>query len=129
MQQFEVFWKVLENLLRNDCDGNHFQERTQVIVFFYQFSEHLFMVASQHWTKRIPLNDNIVWCKYSKVIKDLSKSGSFFLIKCPEILRERDFFYFLYAQTLRIFWNVFLSKKTPWNLKGFFVKISPLRIS
>ena len=30
-----------------------------------------------------------------------------FLVKCPEILR-REIFYSLYAQTLRIFWNVFL---------------------
>ena len=48
MQQFEAFWKLLENLQGNDCDGNHVQERTQVSE---SFSEHLFMVASKHWTE------------------------------------------------------------------------------
>ena len=61
--------------------------------------------------KRIPLNDNIVCSKYFRVIKDLPKSGSFFLLNAPKYLGAR-LFYSLYAQTLRIFWNVFLSKKT-----------------
>ena len=36
--------------------------------------------------KRIPLNDNIVWSKNSRVIKDLSESGSFFLSNIPRCL-------------------------------------------
>ena len=60
--------------------------------------------------KRIPLNDNIVWCKRSRVIKDLSKSGSFFLLNASKYLDAR-LFYSFYAETLCIFWNVFLSRK------------------
>ena len=36
--------------------------------------------------KRITLNDNIVWCKNSSVVKDLSNSGSFFLLSFPKYL-------------------------------------------
>ena len=61
--------------------------------------------------KWIPLNDNIVWCKYTRVIKNFSKSGSFFLLNAQKHLGVGPF-YSLYTQTLRIFWNVFLSKKT-----------------
>ena len=92
MQHFEVFWKLLENLQENDCDGNHFWQSlsyskwTQIKAYFYQFSKLLFMFASKHWKKRFPLNDNIVWCKYSRVIKDFSKSGSFFLLNAPKDL-------------------------------------------
>ena len=54
MQQFDVFRKLLENLQGSDCDGNHIQESlsysklTQVRASFYQFSAHLFLVASKH---------------------------------------------------------------------------------
>ena len=51
------FWKLLENLQGNDCDGNYFQESlnyskwTQVRESFYQFFKYLFMIASKHWTE------------------------------------------------------------------------------
>ena len=64
--------------------------------------------------KRIPLNDNIVWCKYSRAIKDFSKSGSYFLLNIPKYLGAR-LFYSLYAQTLRVLWNVFFYKKKSWK--------------
>ena len=50
------------------------------------------------------LNDNIIWCKYSRVITDLKKSESFFLLSAPKYLGTR-------LEILRIFWNVILSKK------------------
>ena len=62
--------------------------------------------------KRIPLNDNIVWCNYSRVIRDLSKKGSFFLLNALKYLGAR-LFYSIYVQKLLIFKNVFLSKKIP----------------
>ena len=46
--------KLSGNLQGSDCDGNHFKEslsyskRTHVRPPFYQFSKHLFMVASKH---------------------------------------------------------------------------------
>ena len=64
-------------------------------------------------------NDIIVWCKYSTVIKDFSKSGSFSLLNAP-IYKELDFF-ILSTRTLRIFWNVFFSKKFV-ELKSFLCK-------
>ena len=57
MEQLDVFWKLPENLLENVCDEKHFYESlsysnwTQVRASFYQFSEHLFMVASKQWTE------------------------------------------------------------------------------
>ena len=68
MQQFDVFWKLLENV--------HENVDSVTGVSFYQLSEHLFMAGSK---KRIPSDDNIVWCKNFWVIKDLSNGGSFFL--------------------------------------------------
>ena len=106
MQQFDVFWKLLENFQGNDCDENHFQERIQVWVPFYQFSEYLFIVASKHWIERIPLNDNIVWYSHQRFVK----KWKFFLLNAPKYLGTR-LLHSLYVQTLRIFWNVFLSKK------------------
>ena len=35
--------------------------------------------------KRISLNDNIVWCKNSRVVKDLSNSGTFILFNVPKL--------------------------------------------
>ena len=85
MQQFEFFWKLLENL-RVDY-VYYFQQSlsslkwTQLRASFYQFSELIFIVTSKHWTETHSLNDKIiVWCKYSRVIKDLSKGGSIFLL-------------------------------------------------
>ena len=113
---------------------NHFYESlsyskwTQVRASFYQFSEHLFIVASKHWTE----TQSFEWyhClvqilqSHQKSIKKLK----LFLLNAPKYFGARPF-YSLYAQTLRVFWNVFLSKKNPWNLKVLFVKVSPLRIS
>ena len=45
---------------------------------------------------------NIVWCKYSRVIKDLSKGGSFFLLNAPKKLRCETFF-ILAARKLYVF--------------------------
>ena len=78
--------------------------------FFISFPNTSLWLLPNIEQKRIPLNDNIVWCKYSRVIKDLSKSGSFFLLNSPKYLGAR-IFYSLYVQTLLIFWNVYFSKK------------------
>ena len=84
-------------------------------VFLSVFRNFLWLLPNiQH--KRITLNDSIVWCKYSRVIKDLSKSGNFFLLNAAKYFGARSFYSF-YGQTLSIFWNVFLSKKTPVKLK------------
>ena len=50
---------------------------TQVSSSFYQFSKHLFVVPSKHSRET---HDNIVWCKYSRVVKYLTKNESFFLL-------------------------------------------------
>ena len=71
-------------------------------------------------------NDIIVWCKYSTVIKDFSKSGSFSLLNAP-IYRSQIFLFSL--RELYVFFKMYSSQKNSWNLKAFFVKISPLRIS
>ena len=55
----------------------------------------------------------VAWCKNSRVIKDLSKSGSFYLLSVP-------------AHFSRIF-EKYSSQKNPKNWKSFFVKISFLR--
>ena len=41
--------------------------------------------------KCIPLNDNIIWCKDSRIIKDLSNSGRFFLLGVPKYLITKLF--------------------------------------
>ena len=48
--------------------------------------------------KRIPLNDNIVWCKKSSATKDLSKCGNIFWLNAPKYFGTK-LFYSLYAQT------------------------------
>ena len=106
MQQFDVFWKLLENLRGNVCEWDHFKES---FSSFYQFSEHLFMVASKIEQKHIPLNDNIVWCKYSRAIKNLSKKGSFFLLNAPKYLGAR--FFTLSTRKLYVFSEMYSSQK------------------
>ena len=64
----------------------------------YQISEHLFMVASKHWKKDIPLDGDIVWCKNSIVFKYLAKSCDFFLLGAAKYLLAANFFYSLFAQ-------------------------------
>ena len=98
---------VMETIFKN---VQVIQKRTQVSGPFYQFSKHFVMVVPNTDQKRIPMNDNIAWCKYSRVSKDLLKRGSFFLLNAPKYLDAR-LFYSFYPQTLRIFWNVFLSRK------------------
>ena len=52
----QSFWKLLENLWGNACDGDHldyldrfiFSKWIQIRAFFYQFSKHLFIVASKY---------------------------------------------------------------------------------
>ena len=84
----------------------------------------------QTLNRNIPLNYDIVWWKYSRVIKDLSKIGSkkwkLFLTECTEILRRRTFLFSLYAN-FTYFLKYIPLKKNPWNLRGFFVKTSPHR--
>ena len=77
--------------------------------FFISFPNTFSQLFSNIEQKRIPLN-NIVWYKYSRVMKDLSKSESLFLLNTPKHFGAR-LFHSLFVQTLRIFWNVFLSKK------------------
>ena len=98
---------VMETIIQN---VQVIQKWIQVRGPFYQFSKHFVMVVPNTDQKRIPLNDNIAWWKYSSVSKDLLKSESFFLLNAPKYLDAR-LFYSFYPQTLRIFWNVFLSRK------------------
>ena len=52
---------------------------------------------------------NIVWCKYSRVIKDLSKKGSFFLLNAPKYLGAR--FFILSTRKLYVFSEMYSSQK------------------
>ena len=56
-----------------------------------------------------------------RVIKDLSKSGSFFLLNAPKYLRVR-LLYSLFVKSY--FLKCIPLKKNPLNFKGFIVKIS-----
>ena len=71
--------------------------------------------------RRTPLNDNIVWCKYSIVIKDLSKSGFLYLLDAPKYLGAR-LFYSLFAQTDSYFLKCIPSPKKSVKLKRFHCK-------
>ena len=131
MQQFEFFWKLLENLRVNYV--YYFQQSlsslkwTRLRASFYQFSELIFIVTSKHWTETHSLNDKIiVWCKYSRVIKDLSKSGNIFLLNVPNY-SDTKLLFSLRSNFVYSLKNIPL-KKNPWNLKAFFAKISPHRI-
>ena len=73
--------------------------------FFISFLNTFLWLLPNTEQRRTPLNDNIVWCKYSIVIKDLSESGSFFSLNAPKYLGAR-LFYSLYEQPLHIFRNV-----------------------
>ena len=57
--------------------------------------------------KRIPVNDNIVWCKYSRVIKNLSKSVRFVLLNAPKYLGAR----ILSTRKLYVFSEMYFSQK------------------
>ena len=75
--------------------------------FFISFLNTFLWLLPNIEQRRTPLNDNIVWCKYSIVIKDLSESGSFFSLNAPKYLGAR-LFYSLYEQPLHIFRNVYI---------------------
>ena len=97
--------------------------------FFTSFPNTFLWLLPNIEQKCTTLTDNIVWFKYSRVIKDLSKSENLSIINPPNYLGAR-LIYSLYAQALRIFWNVFVfekkkRKKNPWNLKGLIAKITP----
>ena len=77
--------------------------------FFTSFPNTFLWLLSNIEQKCTTLADNIVWYKYSRVIKDLSKSESLSL-NPPNYLGAR-LIYCLYAQALRIFWNVFVFEK------------------
>ena len=70
--------------------------------FFISFLNTFLWLLPNIEQKCIPLNDNSVQCKHSRIIKDLSKSGSLFLLNAPKYLGVRHFYSF-YRQTLRIF--------------------------
>ena len=61
--------------------------------------------------KHVTLNDNIVWCKNSRVVWNLSNSGNFFLLHFPKYLGT-ILFYYLYAQISHIFWKISFTKKS-----------------
>ena len=78
MQQSDVFRKLLENMHGNVYDVDHF---SKVSVFQNGLSHGRLSISFPNtflWLppnveqKRIPLNDNIVWCKHFKIINDLS---------------------------------------------------------
>ena len=81
------------------------------------------MVASENSTEsRIPLNDNIIWCKYSRVNKELSKREKKFLLNATKFLGAR-----LILSTCKThFLKCIPLRRNPSNLKGFFVKIEVL---
>ena len=70
--------------------------------FFISFPNIILQLLPNIEQKRILLSDNIVWCKYSRVIKDLSKSESLFLLNARKYLGARLFHSF-YVQTSRSF--------------------------
>ena len=120
MQQFDVFSKLLENLQRNDCDGNHLGKFK---LFKIDLGKDVFLSVfrTPFYGCFQTLNSNaFLWMNLSCLVQILqshqrlqkksSKSGSFFLLNAPKYLGARHF-YSLYAQTLPMFWNVFLSKK------------------
>ena len=103
------FLKTFRKFAGNACEWDHFQESNSS---FYQFSEQLFKGCFQKLSrKHIPLNDNIVWCKYSRVIKDLSKKWSFFLLNTPKFLGGR--FFILSTRELYVFSEMYSSKQNP----------------
>ena len=76
------FLKGLENLQGNFCDGdqNGLSHACRPISFL---STSLWLLPNIE-QKCIPLNYNIVWCKNSRVVIDLSNNGSFSLLTVPK---------------------------------------------
>ena len=103
MQQFDVFWKLSENLQGSICDGDHFSKA---------------LVLQNGFKYGIVVQN-------SKFIKDFSNSHSFFLLSGPKYLGTKHSI-LSYTQISHIVWKIFLTKN-PWNLKGFSLRISLLR--
>ena len=104
---------LFENIYKICTEAHGLSQERLSISLLNNFLLFLQKIEQKHTF----LNDSIVWCKNSRVFKDLSNSGSFFLFSVPThfvILSSRIFTYF---------WKIFLTK----NWKCFFVKISPLK--
>ena len=101
---------VMETIYKN---VQVIQKWTQVSEPFYQFSKHFVMVVSNTDQKRIPMNDNIAWCKYSRVSKDLLKSESFFLLNAPK------YFSILSTRKLCVFSEMCSFQEKSVKLKSF----------
>ena len=110
MQQFDVFlFENLQKICRESTvmktifsKVSVLQNRLRYGCLSISFPNTFLWLLPNIEHKRIPVNDNIVWCKYSRGIKNLSKSGSCFLLNYPKYLGA-TLFHSLYAQTLRIF--------------------------
>ena len=89
--------------------------------FFISFLNTFLWLLPNIEQRRTPLNDNIVWCKYSIVIKDLSKSGFLFLLNAPKYLGAR-LFYSLFVQTYTYFLKCIPPPKKSVKLKRFHCK-------
>ena len=55
-------------------------------LLFLGFPKTFLRLLQNIEQKRIPLIDSFVWCKNSRVIKDLQNIGSFFLLGVPKYL-------------------------------------------
>ena len=75
--------------------------------------------------KRIPLNDNIIWCKSSTVTKDLSNSDRY--LTSLLTLRANLTYFLKNIPHKNKSWMASSQRWSSQNLKGFFAKISPLR--
>ena len=90
----------------------------------YQFSEHFFIVASKHWKERHSFGwwHSFGWYKSSMVLKDLAKSGGFFLLGVPKYLLTAKFFIFPTRKDLVYHsWHVIQKQQKFTRSTGFFV--------
>ena len=99
--------------------GKRLWKRTFLEKLFSLPNTFLWLLSKTH-SEHIPLNDNIVWYKYSRVIKDLSKKGSFFLLNTPKYLGAR--FFILSTRKLYVFSEMYSSQKKSVKLKRFLCK-------
>ena len=91
-----------------------------VIRLSISFSSTFLWLLPKIEQKHIPFNDNIVWCKYSRVITDLSKKGNFFLLTAPKYLGAR--FFIFSTRYLYVFSEMHSSQKKSVKLKRFLCK-------
>ena len=77
---------------------------------YWRLSNTISWLLTNIEQKCIPLNVNIVWCKNSRVTKELSKTDSFFLLNVPK--------YFLFSLRANV---TYFLKNMP--LKGFLSKL------